>query len=314
MTPGASYLCRYFSLAEIKAATKNFNDTFIIGAGGFGNVYKGCIDGGATPVAIKRLKAESSQGAQEFKTEIEMLSQLRHRHLVSLIGYCADKGEMILVYDYMARGTLRDHLYHTNNPPLSWENRLQVCIGAAQGLQYLHGGAKGTIIHRDVKSTNILLDDKWVAKVSDFGLSKGTTTFLCEVLCARPAVIHTNETELYQVNLAEWAKCCYQNGELDQIIDPSLRGKVAVECLNIFTEVAISCIHDDGTERPSMNEVVRRLEIALELHPRTKENNNCTERIGEIETSDSEQNCAPNDSIQYISGTIFSEINSPRGR
>ncbi|KAK9942147.1 hypothetical protein M0R45_007831 [Rubus argutus] len=268
MTPGASYLCRYFSLAEIKAATKNFNDTFIIGAGGFGNVYKGCIDGGATPVAIKRLKAESSQGAQEFKTEIEMLSQLRHRHLVSLIGYCADKGEMILVYDYMARGTLRDHLYHTNNPPLSWENRLQVCIGAAQGLQYLHGGAKGTIIHRDVKSTNILLDDKWVAK----------------------------------------------NGELDQIIDPSLRGKVAVECLNIFTEVAISCIHDDGTERPSMNEVVRRLEIALELHPRTKENNNCTERIGEIETSDSEQNCAPNDSIQYISGTIFSEINSPRGR
>ncbi|PRQ37235.1 putative protein kinase RLK-Pelle-CrRLK1L-1 family [Rosa chinensis] len=111
-------LCCHFPLEEITAATKNFNDTFIIGAGGFGNVYKGCTDGGATLVAIKRLKPGSSQGAHEFKTEIEMLSQLRHRHLVSLIRYCVDKGEMILVYDYMAHGTLRDHLYHTNNPSL----------------------------------------------------------------------------------------------------------------------------------------------------------------------------------------------------
>ncbi|TQD84032.1 hypothetical protein C1H46_030415 [Malus baccata] len=114
-----SDLCHCFSLTEIKAATENFNEIFIIGVGGFGHVYKGTIntggrDSGTTPVAIKRLKSESSQGAQEFKTEIELLSQLRHQHLVSLIGYCTDEGEMILVYDYMALGPLRDHLY---NPP-----------------------------------------------------------------------------------------------------------------------------------------------------------------------------------------------------
>ncbi|KAL6139890.1 hypothetical protein ACLB2K_058191 [Fragaria x ananassa] len=314
----ATYFCRRFSLPEIKVATENFNATSIIGVGGFGNVYKGQIDGMATLVAIKKLKPDSSQGAHEFKTEIELLSQIRHRHLVSLIGYCNDKGEMILVYEYMACGTLRDHLYNTENPPLPWKERLQICIGAARGLQYLHSGVRGTIIHRDVKSTNILLDEHWAAKVSDFGLSKGTNdtsnTHISTLVKGSfgPAVIDTED--IRQASLAEWTKSCHQNGELDQIIDPILRGKIAAECLDKYTEVAISCIHDNGTERPSMTDVVRGLELALQLQQNTEGNINSIERNVQTETTSSEQSCAPNDSIKCISATIFSEINNPSGR
>ncbi|VVA19175.1 PREDICTED: receptor [Prunus dulcis] len=375
-----SDLCHYFSLTEIKAATRNFSDISIIGRGGFGNVYKGYLDDGATPIAIKRLKPESSQGAQEFQTEIRMLSQLRHQHLVSLVGYCTDDGEMILVYDYMARGTLCDHLYHTDNPSLSWDQRLQICIGAARGLHHLHTGAQYTIIHRDVKSTNILLDEKWVAKVSDFGLSKmGTITMskthistmvkgsfgyldpeyyrrsqlteksdvysfgvvLCEVLCARPALLRTVEKK--QMGLAEWFKSCHRKGTLDQIIDPRLKGKIGNACLNKFVEMAISCMHDNGIERPSMNDVVWGLEYAMQLHQREEgEKDFDLENKGEDEVAlmndnhstgfttsrsweggtlnsgltktSSEQISTTNESIKGMSRIVFSGINDSEGR
>ncbi|KAI3759146.1 hypothetical protein L6452_06726 [Arctium lappa] len=301
-------ICRRFSLDEIRSATQNFDEALVCGRGGFGKVYKGFLkdDGSNIIVAIKMLSSMSDQGASEFRAEVEMLSQIRHCNLVSLIGYCNEGREMAIVYEYMPEGSLADHL-HKGGSPLSWLQLLKICIGAARGLDYLHTGT-GTqhgIIHRDVKSSNVLLDKNFAAKISDFGLAKigptnqtrthvstmvkGTFGYLdpcyvytgeltrksdvysfgvllLEVICGRPAVDTSLDEE--QWSLAPWAQACIKEGKRNHIIDSRLRRQISSDCLKDFVRIASRCLHRQSNQRPRMAEVIASLEVILLLQER----------------------------------------------
>ncbi|KAK9292617.1 hypothetical protein L1049_020592 [Liquidambar formosana] len=298
---------RCFSFSELQKATNNFDEKLKIGEGGFGSVYGVEIDDG-TKVAVKRGNPMIEQGIHEFKNEIETLCKIWHKNLLRLIGFCAENLEMILVLEFVSGGTLRDHLYGKNMPTMTWKQRLEICIGAANGLDYLHRGTG--IIHRDVKTSNILLDEtngSFTAKISDFGFSKNapiigkshvTTVVkgsagyldpdyfrtekltlmsdvysfgvvLFEVLCSRPAFDGKLPEE--QIKLADWALQCKRKGLLHDIIDPVLVGVIDPESMKIFVETAEECLAEHGVKRPTMTKVVWQLEKALQLQGKTEE-------------------------------------------
>ena len=296
--------CRLFSLAEIKTATNNFDDNLVIGEDLYSKkkVYKGFIDDRTISVALKHTDLRSG------KNEVLFLCQLHHPNLARLIGYCFDKREIITVYEFMVNGNLGDHIYATKrHEPLPWKQRLQICIGVARGLHYLHTGLKRCVYHRDVHPRNILLDEKWEAKLGVFEISEmgppslskasikmefvgvaGTRGYvppesffvggllsdksdvysfgmvLLEVLCAKKLmeVSAEREEEMY---LPDWVQKCKEEGTINQIIDPHLTGKIAPECLNIYVDIATSCLQDEGKDRPTIVEVEVGLEHALEL-------------------------------------------------
>ncbi|MFS7927938.1 putative protein kinase RLK-Pelle-CrRLK1L-1 family [Helianthus anomalus] len=304
LLPALEHQCRCFSLAELSSATDNFDEKWCIGQGGFGKVYKGMFSDGPTSIyAIKRLDFMSNQGATEFWAEVRMLSRLRHCNIVPLIGYCNEGKEMALVYEYMHNGTLYDHL-HKNDTVLTWSQLLKICIGAARGLDYLHTGT-GTqqgVIHRDVKSSNILLDQNYAAKIADFGLAKigpinqththvittvkGTFGYmdpnyfytgrltrksdvyafgvvLLEVLSGRPA----SDNSLDQ-GLALWAQGLTKQGKLRKIVDPRLRDHISKRSLKEFSRIAFQCLISHPNQRPTMSEVVSSLCWALSFQKR----------------------------------------------
>ncbi|KAM0006784.1 putative protein kinase RLK-Pelle-CrRLK1L-1 family [Helianthus debilis subsp. tardiflorus] len=321
----ASQLIR-FEYPEIQAATKDFAIPLEIGRGGFGVVYLGTIiiEGERVVVAIKRPIPESKQSDHQrlqFIAEYEILPKLRHRNIVSLIGYCDHDEEKILVYKYANNGTIHDHL-HKHRTHLSWLQRFKICIDAARGLRYLH---ENRIIHGDFKPSNVLLHG-WEVTISDFGLSKecpidqdytfvrtecvqGTFgrmdpiycqtrqlrrntdvyafgVFMLEMLTAKPVV----DDNLYGegMNLVKWAKKLIKKGNLKGISDPDIRGEISTKCLKKYISFAKRCLHEDLKSRPTMETVVTGLESIQALQEKhNRPNTTFFDKIGDMLPSSS---------------------------
>ncbi|XP_030924296.1 probable LRR receptor-like serine/threonine-protein kinase At1g06840 [Quercus lobata] len=288
-----------FTYREMAVATNNFEKSTQIGEGGYGKVYKGILADG-TVVAIKRAQEGSLQGVKEFLTEIEFLSRLHHQNLVSLIGYCDEEGEQMLVYEFMSNGTLRDHLFAKCKEPLSFTMRLRIALGLAKGILYLHTEANPSIFHRDIKASNILLDSKYMAKVADFGLSqlalvpdiegtvpahvstvvKGTPGYLDpEYILTRKL---TDKSDVYSLgvvflelltgkqpishgkNIVREVNVECKSGMIFSVIDGRM-GSYPPECVVKFLNLALKCCEDETDARPSMAEVDRELESIWHL-------------------------------------------------
>ncbi|KAK7295517.1 hypothetical protein RJT34_18426 [Clitoria ternatea] len=285
-------LCHQFSVSDVMKSTNNFDENKIIGEGGFGKVYKGCLqhnDGSDYTVALKRLhSSRSGQRCNEFKNEIELLCQLRHPNLVTLIGFYDHKNEKIIVYDYMSNGSLDRHLQGGGLP---WKKRLEICIGVARAVHYLHAGAKRTIIHRDLKPSNILLDHNMDPKLTDFGLSlqgprymskpkpiqvdRITGTFDYMAMEYALYGIITDKSDVYSFGMVllevvcgrEYIRGLYgeQSRVVEENIDPSIKGNIAAECWQVFIDITQRCLELEPDERPTMGEVEVQLEHALSM-------------------------------------------------
>uniref|UniRef100_A0A1J3IPY4 non-specific serine/threonine protein kinase n=1 Tax=Noccaea caerulescens TaxID=107243 RepID=A0A1J3IPY4_NOCCA len=299
-----------FSLSELKSSTRNFRPDSVVGEGGFGCVFKGWIDatslapskpGTGIVIAVKRLNLEGLQGHREWLAEINYLGRLDHPNLVKLIGYCLDEEHRLLVYEFMSRGSLENHLFRRGTffQPLPWNTRVRIVLAAARGLAFLHN-AQPQVIYRDFKASNILLDSNYNAKLSDFGLARdgpmgdishvstrvvGTQGYaapeylatghlsaksdvysfgvvLLELLSGRRAIDKNQPVGEY--NLVEWARPYLTNKRrLLRVMDPRLQGQYSLTRALKIATLALDCISIDAKIRPTMNEIVKTLE---ELH------------------------------------------------
>ncbi|WJZ94439.1 hypothetical protein VitviT2T_013299 [Vitis vinifera] len=287
-----------FTYSELVNITNNFQK--VLGKGGFGSVYGGYLNDG-TQVAVKMLSEQSAQGFKEFRSEAQLLTKVHHRNLAPLIGYCNEGRYKGIVYEYMANGNLREHLSGAgkDTPVLSWEQRLQIAVDAAQAFEYLHEGCKPPIIHRDVKTSNILLDGKLQAKVADFGLSRfmpsesrtivstqvaGTPGYLdpeyyisnnlneksdvyafgivlLELVTGHPAIIPGHEN----THLVDWLSPRLAGGEIRSIVDSRLNGDFNPNSAWKLVETAMACVPRSSIQRPTMSQVVADLKECLQM-------------------------------------------------
>lgn len=295
-----------FTFKQLQAATSNFSSNNVIGNGGFGSVYKGVLQDGSK-VAVKQLDQASKQGEQEFRVEVDVLSCLHSPYLLALIGYCADHDHRLLVYEFMPNGSLQEHLYSdgcpSNPPKLDWETRMRIALDAARGLEYLHECIDPPVIHRDFKSSNILLDRNYHAKVSDFGLAKlgsdkvgghvstrvlGTQGYVAPEYALTGHLTTKSDVYSYGVVLLElltgrvpvdmkrppgqgvlvsWALPQLTDREkLIQIIDPVLEGQFSMKELIQVAAIAAMCVQPEADYRPLMADVVQSLVPLVKHH------------------------------------------------
>ena len=295
-----------FTYEEMKLATKQFRPDFILGEGGFGVVYKGVVDDNvragykSTKVAIKELNPEGFQGDREWLAEVNYLGQLSHPNLVKLIGYCCEDDHRLLVYEYMSLGSLEKHLFRRVGCTLTWSKRVKIALHAAKGLAFLHG-AERSVIYRDLKTANILLDECYNAKLADFGLAKdgpsgdqthvstrvmgtygyaapeyvmtghltsrsdvyGYGVLLLEMLLGKRAMDKSRPCREH--NLVEWARpLLNHNKKLLRIIDPRMDGQYTTKALMKVADLAYQCLSQNPKGRPLMSHVVEVLETLEE--------------------------------------------------
>ncbi|KAL4559555.1 hypothetical protein LXL04_031697 [Taraxacum kok-saghyz] len=286
----------WYTLRELEIATNGFADENVIGEGGYGIVYCGVLADKST-VAVKNLLNNRGQAEREFKVEVEAIGRVRHKNLVRLLGYCVEGAHRILVYEYVDNGNLEQWLHGDVGPtsPLTWEIRMNIILGTAKGLTYLHEGLEPKVVHRDIKSSNILIDRQWNPKVSDFGLAKllgsessyvttrvmGTFGYVApeyastgmlnersdvysfgilimELISGRNPVDYSRPQG--EVNLVDWLKMMVTNRTAEAVLDPKIPEKPSSRALKRVLLVALRCVDPSAQKRPKMGHVIHMLE------------------------------------------------------
>ncbi|RCV17554.1 hypothetical protein SEVIR_3G234200v4 [Setaria viridis] len=287
----------WYTLRDLEEATAAFAPEHVVGEGGYGIVYRGVLADGYQ-VAVKNLLNNRGQAEREFRVEVEAIGRVRHKNLVRLLGYCAEGAHRILVYEYVDNGNLEQWLHGDVGPvsPLTWDIRMNIVLGMAKGITYLHEGLEPKVVHRDIKSSNILLDRRWNPKVSDFGLAKllgsdsnyvttrvmGTFGYVApeyastgmlnersdvysfgilimEIISGRSPVDYARPNG--EVNLVEWLKNKVTNRDYEAILDPKLPEKPSSKALKKALLVALRCVDPDSQKRPKMGHVIHMLEV-----------------------------------------------------